>query len=243
MGSVPRLRGAHRATERQGRRLAYCKRCHPGAIARDERGDGFAKRCAHGERAPALRRPGMTGRARAHAGAAAKRARLQAGNRPHRPPSPICTGPRRRPAPTPSTAPERPRAVAVKRTGLRIASVNGAPTISANGATSGPGAGPGERSATREERQRGLQVDTDRAAGKRLGDSRNLGKAGPLGGPAGRPRPRRRCDAQVWRNRGRLEAPRARFDPPWVERKPGEPHLVARGLLLRLRTSGKSECD
>ena len=30
---VSRVRGAHRATERQGRRHAYCKRCHPGAIA------------------------------------------------------------------------------------------------------------------------------------------------------------------------------------------------------------------
>src|SRR5450759_1088191 len=57
----------------KGDAYAYCKRCHPGATARNGRGNGFAKRCAHGERATALRRPPTTGRARTHAGAAAKR--------------------------------------------------------------------------------------------------------------------------------------------------------------------------
>ena len=57
----------------KGDAYAYCKRCHPGAIARNGPGNGFARRCARGERATALRRRRMTGRALTHAGAAAKR--------------------------------------------------------------------------------------------------------------------------------------------------------------------------
>ena len=80
----------------------------PARSRRNGHGNGFAKRCAHGERATALRRPRMTGRARTHAGAAAKRSNdYRPENGPHRPLSSICTGPGRRPSPTPSPAPER----------------------------------------------------------------------------------------------------------------------------------------
>ena len=54
----------------KGDAYAYCKRCHPGAIAPQWTRNGFAKRCAHGERATALRRRPTTGRAPTHAGAA-----------------------------------------------------------------------------------------------------------------------------------------------------------------------------
>ena len=71
-------------------------------------GSGFAKRCAHGERATALRRRRMTGRARTHAGAAPKRSNdYKPENGPRRPPSSICTRAGRRPSRTPSAAPER----------------------------------------------------------------------------------------------------------------------------------------
>ena len=66
-------------------------------------GNGFAKRCAHGERATALRRRPTTGRAPTHAGAAPKRSNdSKPENGPRRPPSSICTGAGRRPSPTPS---------------------------------------------------------------------------------------------------------------------------------------------
>jgi len=49
-------------------------------------GNGFAKRCEHGERATALRRPRMTGRAPTRAGAAAKRSNdYRPENGPRRP--------------------------------------------------------------------------------------------------------------------------------------------------------------
>ena len=93
----------------KGDAYAYCKRCHPGAIAPQWTGNGFARRCSHGGRATALRRPPMTGRERTHAGAAAKRSSdYRPQNGPHRRPSPICTAAGRRPAPTPSAAAERP---------------------------------------------------------------------------------------------------------------------------------------
>ena len=80
----------------------------PARLRRNGRGNGFAKRCAHGERATALRRPPTTGPAPTHAGAAAKRSNdYRPTNGPHRPLSSICTGVGRRPAPTPSAAPER----------------------------------------------------------------------------------------------------------------------------------------
>ena len=109
--SVPRLRGAHRATETaRATPTRIANAAIPARSRRNGPGNGFAKRCAHGERATALRRPRMTGRARTHAGAAAKRSHdYKPKHGPHRPPSPICTGPGRRPAPTPSTAPERLR--------------------------------------------------------------------------------------------------------------------------------------
>ena len=100
----------------------------PARSRRNGHGNGFAKRCAHGERATALRRPRMTGRKRTHAGAAAKRSNdYRPQNGPHRPPSPICTAAGRRPAPTPSAAPERPGHNAVETGTLACAwsSVNG----------------------------------------------------------------------------------------------------------------------
>ena len=42
----------------------------PARLRGNGHGNGFAKRCAHGERATALRRPRTTGRARTHAGVA-----------------------------------------------------------------------------------------------------------------------------------------------------------------------------
>ena len=57
----------------KGDAYAYCKRCRPGAIARQWTASGAVRRCAPGERATALRRPRMTGRAPTPAGAAAKR--------------------------------------------------------------------------------------------------------------------------------------------------------------------------
>ena len=92
----------------KGDAYAYCKRCHPGAIAPQWTRNGFAKRCAHGERAAALRRRPTTGRAPTHAGAAARRSNdYKPENGPRRPPSSICTGAGRRPSRTPSAAPER----------------------------------------------------------------------------------------------------------------------------------------
>jgi len=80
----------------------------PARLRRDGHGTGFAKRCAPGERATALRRPPTTGRARTHASAAATPSNdYRPDNGPRRPLSSICTGPGRRPSPTPSTAPER----------------------------------------------------------------------------------------------------------------------------------------
>ena len=77
-------------------------------FARNGHGNGFAKRCAHGERAKALRRPRTTGRAPTHADAAAKRSNdYEPDNGPRRPLSSICTAAGQRPSPTPSPAPER----------------------------------------------------------------------------------------------------------------------------------------
>ena len=107
----------------------------PARSRRNGPGNGFAKRCAHGERATALRRPPMTGRARTHAGAAAKRSNdYRPENGPRRPPSSICTGAGRRPSPTPSAAPERPghNAVEIRMRACAWPSVNGAPKVAAN---------------------------------------------------------------------------------------------------------------
>ena len=95
----------------------------PARSRRNGHENGCAKRCAHGKRATALRRPPTTGRARTHAGAAAKRSNdYTPQNGPHRPPSPICTAAGRRPAPTPSAAPERPghNAVVTRTLALRL---------------------------------------------------------------------------------------------------------------------------
>ena len=74
----------------------------------------FAKRCAPGERATALRHPRTTGRAPTHAGAAAKDSNeYKPENGPRCPPSSICTGAGRRPSRTPSAAPERSEVNAV----------------------------------------------------------------------------------------------------------------------------------
>ena len=113
-------------------------------------GNGFAKRCADGERATALRRRPTTGPAPTHAGAEAKRSHdYKPKHGPHRQPSPICTGPGRRPAPTPSTAPEHPRVSCRRDTDARLRLALGA-DAHRKPEPSDPGAGPGERSATRE---------------------------------------------------------------------------------------------
>ena len=88
----------------------------PARLRRNGHGNGFAKRCALGERATALRRPRMTGRARTHADAGAKRSHdYRPQNGPRRPLSAICTELGRRPSPTPSAAPERSGVNAVDR--------------------------------------------------------------------------------------------------------------------------------
>ena len=142
----------------KGDAYAYCKRCHPGRSRRNGHGSGFAKRCAHGERATALRRPRMTDRARTHADAAERRSHdYRAQNGPHRPPSPICTAAGRRPAPTPSPAPERPghNAVVTRTLACAWPSLNGAPTVAAHATAARPcgrrrpvTAGPGGATAT-----------------------------------------------------------------------------------------------
>ena len=108
-GTVSWLRGAHRATERQGRRLRVLQNAAiPARLRRNRPGNGFAWRCADGGRATALRHPPTTGRARTHAGAAAKRSHdYRPENGQRRPPSSICTALGRRPSATPSAAPER----------------------------------------------------------------------------------------------------------------------------------------
>ena len=80
----------------------------PARLRRNGPGNRFAKRCAPGERATALRRRRATGRAPTHAGAAAKRSNdYKPENGQRRPLSSICTGHGRRPSPTPSASPER----------------------------------------------------------------------------------------------------------------------------------------
>ena len=80
----------------------------PALSRRNGHGNGFAKQCARGERATALRRPRTIGRARTHVGAAAKRSNdYMPENGPRRPPSSVCTGLGRRPSATPSAAHER----------------------------------------------------------------------------------------------------------------------------------------
>ena len=80
----------------------------PARLRRNGPGNGFAKRCAHGERATARRRRPTTGRAPTHAGAAPRRSHdYKPENRPRRPPSSICTRAGQRPSRTPSAAPER----------------------------------------------------------------------------------------------------------------------------------------
>jgi hypothetical protein len=117
-GRPPR-HGTARATPTRIANAAIPARLRPNG-----HGNGFAKRCAHGERATALRRPPTTGRARTHAGAAAKRSNdYRPENGPRRPLSSICTGPGRRPSPTPSAAPERLGVNAIDRRGSRVASV------------------------------------------------------------------------------------------------------------------------
>ena len=95
----------------------------PARLRRNGPGNGFAKRCAHGERATALRRRPTTGRAPTHADAAPRRSHdYKPENGPHRPLSSICTGAGRRPSRTPSAAPERSgvNAVDIRTRGSRL---------------------------------------------------------------------------------------------------------------------------
>ena len=94
----------------KGDAYAYCKRCHPGAIApqwtRERVREAMRAWRARYGAAPSSYDWSRT----THAGAAAKRSHdYKPKHGPHRPPSPISTGPGRRPAPTPSTAHERLR--------------------------------------------------------------------------------------------------------------------------------------
>jgi hypothetical protein len=92
----------------KGDAYAYCNAAIPARSRRNGHGNGFAKQCAHGERATALSRPPTPGRAPTHADAAAKRSNdYKPEDGPRRPLSSTCTGAGRRPSPTPSAAPER----------------------------------------------------------------------------------------------------------------------------------------
>ena len=107
----------------------------PARLRRNGPGSGFARRCAHGERATALRRPPTTGRAPTRAGAAAKRSNdYRPENGPRRPLLRICTGAGRRPSPTPSAAPEGSgvNPVDIRTCACAWPSVNGAPKVAVN---------------------------------------------------------------------------------------------------------------
>jgi len=107
----------------------------PARLRANGHGNGFARRCAHGERATALRRPPTTGRAPTRAGAAANRSNdCRSENGQRRPLSSICTGVGRRPSPTPSAAPERlgVNAVDIRTRACAWPSVTGAPRVAAN---------------------------------------------------------------------------------------------------------------
>ena len=101
-GRPPR-RGTARATPTRIAAAAI-----PARLRRNGPGNGFARRCALGERATVLRRPRTTGRAPTPADTAARRSNdYKRENGPRRPVSSICTGAGRRPSRTPSAAPER----------------------------------------------------------------------------------------------------------------------------------------
>ena len=125
----------------------------PALSRRNGHRNGFAKRCAHRERATALRRLPTTGRARTHAGAAATPSNdYRPDNGPRRPLSSICTGPGRRPSPTPSTALERLglNAVDIRTCAACERGTDGRGKTLRPSVNSGdPCIGPGDRSATR----------------------------------------------------------------------------------------------
>ena len=131
----------------------------------------------------------MTGRARTHAGAAARRSNdYRPENGPLHLLSPICTEPGRRPAPPPSPAPERPghNAVVTRTLACAWPSLNGAPTVAAHATatrpcSSNPGrrrpvtAGPGERQRRALASRRG---SGRRQAPRRLSQPRQRRAAG-----------------------------------------------------------------
>ena len=93
----------------KGDAYAYCKSCHPGAIApqwtRERVREAMRAWLARYGAAPSS----YDCRAPTHAGAAAMRSNgYRPQNGPHRRPSPISTAAGRRPAPTPSPARQRP---------------------------------------------------------------------------------------------------------------------------------------
>ena len=112
----------------KGDAYAYCKRCHPGAIApqwtRERVREAMRAWRARYGAAPSSYDWSRT-HARRRGGEALKR--LQAGEWPAPSTSPICTGAGRRPAPTPSAAPERPglNAVVTRTLACAWSSVNG----------------------------------------------------------------------------------------------------------------------
>ncbi len=113
----------------------------PARSCRNGPGNGFAKRCAHGEHATARRRPRMTGRARTHAGAAAKRSndyKPKHGRTVHRH---RCVrelggGPRRRLRRRLNAGASV--AVEIRTRACAWPSVNGAPTLTANASQATP---------------------------------------------------------------------------------------------------------
>ena len=91
----------------KGDAYAYCKRCHPGAIAPQWTRERV-REAMRAWRARYGAAPSSYGWSRTHGGAAAKRSNdSKPENGPRRPLSSICTGAGRRASPTPSATPER----------------------------------------------------------------------------------------------------------------------------------------
>ena len=191
----------------KGDAYAYCKRCHPGAIAPEWTRERV-REAMHAWRARYGAAPSSYDWSRTHArrrgGEGSNEYRPEHG--PHRPPSPICTGPGRRPAPTPSPAPERPghNAVVTRTLALRL-------VICERGRRRSPHTPPpcvcvaatrasalGDRWARGATATCACKPPRIGPAGKHLDDSRNRGKGGPPTEPDGRAR----RHAHLWRNSG-----------------------------------------
>ena len=192
----PRRLGTARATPTRIANAAI-----PARLRRNGPGNGFARRCARGECATALRGPRTTGRARTHAGAAATQTstgrRMARTVHRHRSVRQLGGGPRRRlrrrlnaRAIVPLLHP-RLRLVICER-GRRRSPHTPRPFVSAAATRA---SALGDCWAKGSDSEVCLPVAADRAAGKHLDDSRKRGKGGPPTEPDGRAR----RHAHLWR--------------------------------------------